>query len=94
MEFNMIMALIVVVFTVVSMVLVPWLKKQKLWIGALFAVNIIEQICAFLELQGYGVKKYAFVRKVLIMLNPKLSEQQIEIIIETLVEKMNALKGA
>lgn len=91
MSYEVLMCLVAVVFVVLSMLAVPWLKKQGLWTATLFAVNIIEQVCNFLELQGYGEKKYEFVRKVLLMLCPSLTDAEIDIFIETIVDKMHEL---
>ena len=91
MSYEALMCLVAVVFVVLSMLVVPWLKKQGLWTATLFAVNIIEQVCNFLELQGYGPKKYEFVRKVLLMICPSLTDEEIETFIETMVKKMHEL---
>ena len=95
MSYELILALISCIAILLVGVVIPIIKKKPhIWLAALFAVHLIEQICNFLDLHGYGPKKYEFVRKVLLLLNPKLSNQQIETIIETLVKKMNALKEA
>ncbi len=95
MSYELIIALIGCVSILLLGVVIPIIKKKPhLWVAALFAVNLIEQVCNFFELNGCGPKKYQFVRKLLLMLNPKLTEQQIKNIIETLVKKMNELKEA
>ena len=92
MEYVTILGVITVIFVVASTFIVPFLKNKGLWAVALFAVNIIEQVCDFMELQGMGYKKFSFVKKVLLMVNPKLTQDEIENIIETLVAEMNKLK--
>lgn len=91
MEFNLIMAFIVVVFTLASIVAIPWLKKKGWWVATLFAVNIAEQIFNYAKA---GHKKYVWVDKLLQQLIPKLTALEREKLIEELVERMNALKGA
>lgn len=93
MSFEVLMCLIVVGFVVISMLLVPFLKKKGLWAVTLFAVNLIEQVCDFMELHGYGPKKYEFVKKVLLMISPHLMDEQIDLLIETIVDKMHQLGG-
>lgn len=92
MSYEAIMFIIIAIATGAVMVLVPYLKKKGLWVATLFGCNIIEQICAFLDLQGYGTKKYEFVKKVLLMLSPKLTDEQINELIETMVAKINEVK--
>jgi hypothetical protein len=89
MEFNMIMALIVVFFTVASMVLIPWLKKKGWWMATLFAVNIAEQIFNYAKA---GPDRFAWVDKLLQQLIPKLTALEREMLIEELVDRMNGLK--
>ena len=93
MSYEIIIALITFIFIVITVALVPYLKNKGIWLTALFAVNIAEQICDFFGMRGMGDEKYAFVKRTLLMLNPKLNDEQICNIIETLVEKMNELKG-
>lgn len=92
MNFEVIIAFITFAFIVISVLGVSWLKDKGLWTVALFGVNIIEQICDFLELQGYGKKKYEFVKGILLKISPKLTDEQIKAIIEKLVTEMNELK--
>lgn len=94
MSYELMMFCIVAIAMCITMVLVPYLKKKGLWVAALFGCNIIEQVCAFLDLQGYGAKKYEFVKKVLLMLSPKLTDVQIDELIETIVAKINDVKKA
>lgn len=89
MEFNLIMCLIVVLFTIATMVLVPWLKNKGVWTAALFAVNIAEQIFNYAKA---GKDKYAWVDKLLQQLIPKLTALERETIIEELVARLNNLK--
>lgn len=92
MNYEMILAFITFMFVVLTVALVPYLKRKGIWAIALFAVNIVEQICDFLLFKGAGPEKYAFVKRVLNMISPKLTDEQIDDIIETLVAEMNALK--
>ena len=93
MSYEIIVALITFIFVLFTVALMPYLKKKGIWVVALFAVNIVEQIAEFLWLEGAGVEKYAFVKRVLLMMSSKLTNEQIDNIIETLVAKMNNLKG-
>lgn len=92
MSYEIIIALITFIFIVLTVVLVPYLKRKGIWAIALFAVNIVEQVCDFIYLRGAGPEKYAFVKRILKMASPKLTDEQIDDIIETLVTEMNALK--
>lgn len=92
MSYELILMLITFASIAGGTFLVPYLKNKGVWAFALFGVNIIEQICDFLELQGYGKKKYEFVSGILRKLNPKLTGIEIEGIIEQLVKEMNELK--
>lgn len=92
MELWQILGFITVLFTGLGIFLVPFLKQKGLWVYATFLVNIIEQVCDFMELQKMGYKKFMFVKKLLRMVNPKLTEEELEKIIETIVAKMNELK--
>lgn len=94
MSYEIIIALITFIFVVLTVALVPYLKNKGVWLTALFAVNIAEQICDFFGMRGMGEEKYAFVKRILLMINEKLTIEQIDSIIETLVKKMNELKGA
>jgi hypothetical protein len=91
MEFNLVMTLIAVIFTVGAMVLVPWLKKKGWWVATLFAVNIAEQIFDYAKA---GPEKFVWVDKLLQQLLPKLSALEREMLIEDLVERLNKLKEA
>lgn len=93
MDYAIITFLIVVVFTGVSMLIVPFLKQKGLWAITLIAVNLIEGICDFLSLQKYGDKKFAWVDALLKQVSPKLTQEEREKLIEQIVSSMNALKG-
>lgn len=93
MNYEIIIALIAFLSVVFTVVVVPYLKKKGVWTIALLAVNIAEQIAEFLLIKGAGVEKYEFVKRILLMLSPNLTETQIHDIIETLVDRMNKLKG-
>lgn len=90
MEFNLIMCLVVVLFTVASIVLVPYLKQKGWWMATLFAVNIAEQIFNYAKA---GQDKFAWVDKLLQQLIPKLTALEREALIEELVSRLNSLKG-
>lgn len=91
MEFNLLMTLIVVTFTVLTMALVPWLKKKGWWMATLFAVNIAEQVFNY---AGAGAEKFVWVDRLLQQLIPKLTETQREMLIEELVKRLNQFKEA
>lgn len=93
MSFDLLMCMIVIAFVIASVLVVPWLKQKGLWAITLFAVNLIEQVCDFMALQSYGPKKYEFVKKVLLMISPHLTDEQIDLLIETMVDKMHQLGG-
>lgn len=92
MEVWQILGIITILFTGIGALVVPYLKEKGLWVYATFLVNIIEQVCDFMELQKMGYKKFMFVKRLLRMANPKLTEEELENIIETIVTKMNGLK--
>lgn len=92
MSYELMIFLITAIAMCITMVIIPYLKKKGLWVAALFGCNIIEQVCVFLDLQGYGENKYEFVKKVLLMLSPKLTDEQIDTLIETIVAKINEAK--
>lgn len=94
METWQILSVITVIFAVIGGALIPYLKQKGLYIYATLLVNVIEQVCDFMELQKMGYKKFMFVKRVLLMANPTLSEEELEQIIETIVAKMNELKGS
>ena len=91
MEFNLLMCFIVVLFTVIAMVVIPWLKKKGFWMATLFAVNIAEQIFNYAKA---GPEKYVWVDKLLQQLIPKLTALERETLIEEIVKRMNKLKEA
>lgn len=93
MDITVILIFLAFIFALIGAVTIPRIKDRGLWAVALFSVNMIEQITEFLELQGYGLKKYEFVKGLLLKLNPELTDVEIDIIIETLVREMNALKN-
>lgn len=87
MSIEMLIALGMVLIALIS-VGCTWLKKKGLWTITLLCVSIAEQICDFFELSGAGKKKYSFVSNILLMINPKLTDAEIEIFIETMVTRM------
>lgn len=94
MEYEMMRYLIFGLGLCGTMVLILYLHKKGLrWLALLF-VSIIEAICDFMKLNGYGEKKYEFVKMILLIISPKLSNEQIDTLIEDMVKKMKEIKGA
>lgn len=92
MNYEMVTYLIGAIFMGLLAVGIPFLKSKGLTLLTLLMVNIIEQICEFMEISGNGQKKYAFVKKVLLMISPKLTDEQIETLIESMVIRMKEVK--
>lgn len=90
MEFNLVMCFIVVIFTVIGMIVMPWLKRKGLWVATLFAVNMAEQMFNYVKA---GAEKYVWVDNTLKMLLPKLTDEERKQIIEEVVNLLNSLKG-
>lgn len=90
MEFNVLMCIVVVVFTILTMIGVPFLKKKGWWMATLFAVNIAEQL---FDYAYAGAEKFVWVDKLLQQLIPKLTALERKQLIEELVDRLNSLKG-
>lgn len=90
MSYEIIMFLMVVIFSAIGMIGVPWLKNKGLWVITLFAVNIAEQIFNYAKA---GEEKFEWVDRLLIQFVPKLTEEQREKLIEELVARLNLVKG-
>lgn len=92
MSYQLILFFITVGFIAITTFLVPYLKRKGLWVVTLFAVNLIEQVYDFFEMKGAGQDKYKWVETILLSINPKLTDEEVELLIEELVSKMNEIK--
>ncbi|PHV72196.1 hypothetical protein CS063_01605 [Sporanaerobium hydrogeniformans] len=89
--FDLILAIVQVVFLVVVVLAIPWIKKNVPSMVTVILVNVAETLFSY---ANAGPDKFAWVDKLLQQLLPKLTALEREQLIEDIVTKMNAIGEA